>query len=164
MTKDGIITFRISSEEKAAWIAEAKKRGKNVLSQFIKDCVFRVIGGAEDNRILSILEEIKENKIDFKPLTAELTELKCAIIKSTNILEGKSAEMSRIVRESIDPNTIKVVLDYLKIHGKATLDVIARNTGIEEHVMIFNALQMLVDLEIIIMNINKRPTNYELKV
>jgi hypothetical protein len=160
MGKDIQLSIRVSQEEQTAWKAEAEKRNVTI-SEFIRDCVFRIMGDAQSSQVMDTLNEIKK-ELDFKSIHAELVDLKRAMLEQSTIVEGKKAELFRIARETSDVEHNSRVLDFLATNGEATLQVITAATGlIEAHV--YKALQILTGMGSIEMVAARRPTTWRVK-
>jgi len=160
MAKDDIINFRISKEEKDTWIAEAKKRGKDTLSDFIKDCVFRVIAGMDKPETHSMDDGGKLDQI--LQLQREQLGLLKEKKQSELIVAGLRSQLARLAKAEFNQADNDVVLEYLKAHGESTLTEISKNIGLAP-AQAFKALQMLEDLESIDADYTKRPNTFKVR-
>jgi hypothetical protein len=131
------------------------------VSDLIRDCVFRVLGGVDSDRIMDKLIDI-QNGLDLKNIQAEILSLRAAIGESMSIIDGKRSELLRIARETSNPADNSNVIDYLVVHGRSTLDEIVAGTSIEK-ADVYKALQILCELGNVIMNANKHPTTWEMR-
>nr|MDO8112045.1 hypothetical protein [Candidatus Sigynarchaeota archaeon] len=161
MVKDDIINFRISTEEKDTWIAEQKKRGKDTLSEFIKDCVFRVIAGFDKSDTRSMDDGGKLDQI--LQLQREQLVLAKEQAESRTILAGLRAQMARQAKLEYDQADNDTVLEFLKAHGESTLKAIGDGTNITQS-RVFKAIQVLEDLGSIDADYSKRPNTFKVRI
>lgn len=160
MSKDDIINFRISSEEKATWIAEQKRRGKDTLSEFIKDCVFRAIAGTDNGETRMTIDNEKLDQI------LQLEHEQLAVMKdmqeSQAIIAGLRTQLARQAKTEYNQADNDAVLEFLNANGESTLKAISESTGMtESHA--FKALQMLEDLGSIDANYTVRPNTFKVR-
>ena len=160
MTKNDVINFRISKDEKDTWIKEGEKRGKSTLAAFIKDCVFNTIAGINtagpqpviDNDKLDIIIQLQKEQV------AELKQLR----EEKAIIEGLRSQLAREAKVHFSQEDNNVVEAWLEKRGESTLPDITGGTGLPAD-RAFNALQSLDDQGKVESNYLVRPNTFKVK-